>query len=277
MNYQYNGEDYTMGNGNHPPQRPDFSVQIPMGQATLSQGLDLHPQQYQPYMMNQQYAPNAYYAYPPQQPLPQHSLPTHLNPQLLQQHAPPPPVEMARPPPQPQQPRAQVRPPPPPQQQPQQLPPTPVSAQQAPAPPTLNPPPGLDYSLLLISLAESYLNSAYTLSPLVALGRRTTDAREMYKLIATGLACLESVLLNFRLAPRLEARVRLKYATILDAETENLVEAETCLSKGISLCERNRLLDLKYTMQHLLVRIMSRNGLRAAVKQLDNIVGGVVT
>lgn len=71
-----------------------------------------------------------------------------------------------------------------------------------------------------------------------------------YKLIATGLGCLEAVLKveplvfvyfisetecaqHFKMQPQLEAVVRLKYATILYEETENAMEAEEALSKGV--------------------------------------------
>jgi Cohesin loading factor len=74
---------------------------------------------------------------------------------------------------------------------------------------------------------------------------------------------------NFRLQPRLEAAVTLRYASVLFEETENVMEAETALSKGITLCERNRLVDLKYSMQHLLVRVMFSKNSKASLKTLD--------
>lgn len=58
------------------------------------------------------------------------------------------------------------------------------------------------------------------------------------KLIATGLGCLEAALAGGRLEPRLEAKMRLRYAGVLLEETENMMEAETVLSKGITLCEQ---------------------------------------
>lgn len=38
---------------------------------------------------------------------------------------------------------------------------------------------------------------------------------------------------NWRLQPRMEALVRLRYARILFEETDNNLEAETALSKGV--------------------------------------------
>lgn len=61
---------------------------------------------------------------------------------------------------------------------------------------------------------------------------------EYQKLVATGLGCLEVVLDSPKLAPRLEAQVRFRYASILCEETNNVMEAETALTKGITLCER---------------------------------------
>jgi hypothetical protein len=61
---------------------------------------------------------------------------------------------------------------------------------------------------------------------------------EYHALIATGLSCLETVLQTGKLLPRQEALVRLRYAAVLFEETENYAEAETALSKGISLCEK---------------------------------------
>lgn len=62
--------------------------------------------------------------------------------------------------------------------------------------------------------------------------------REYQKLIATGLGCLESVLSSNKLAPRLEAKLQLRYASILCEETNNIMEAETALAKGVTLCEK---------------------------------------
>ena len=38
--------------------------------------------------------------------------------------------------------------------------------------------------------------------------------------------------------PRQEAKVRLRYASILYEDTESLMEAETALSRGIKLCDK---------------------------------------
>ncbi|RHZ52647.1 hypothetical protein CDV55_103004 [Aspergillus turcosus] len=135
--------------------------------------------------------------------------------------------------------------------------------------------PPIDYQVLLLSLADEYLKAAYGQGTMVALSRREMDIEEYYKLVATGLGCLEAVLKNWRLQPRMEALVRLRYARILFEETENDLEAETALSKGIDLCERNRMLDLKYSMQHLLARMLHKTNPKAALKAVDGMIQDV--
>ncbi|RFU26883.1 hypothetical protein B7463_g9443, partial [Scytalidium lignicola] len=127
----------------------------------------------------------------------------------------------------------------------------------------------VDYPMILISLAEEYFDSAHDIGPSVALSMEQWNVAEYQKLIATGLGCLETVLKNFRLAPRLEAKVRLRYAGILHEETDNYMEAEMALSNGVALCERNHLYDLKYAMQYLLTQIMFRKNPKASMKALD--------
>ena len=89
------------------------------------------------------------------------------------------------------------------------------------------------------------------------------------KLIATGLGCLESALNEGRLEPRMEAKIRLRYAGVLVEETDNTMEAETSLSKGISLCAQNRFFDLKYSMQVLLAKLLFLKSPKAALIALD--------
>ena len=135
--------------------------------------------------------------------------------------------------------------------------------------------PPLDYQLLLLSLAEEYFAAAYGCGSMVATVQREVGTQEYYKLIATGLGCLEVALSRFKLLPEREAIVRLRYATILFEETENMMEAEEALSKGVSLCDRHRFFDIKYNMQHLLARILFEKNPRAAFKFLDGITQDV--
>jgi hypothetical protein len=119
-----------------------------------------------------------------------------------------------------------------------------------------------------LSLADEYLATAHGHGMLVALAKREASADQYYKLVATALGCLESILKNWRLQPLKEAQIRLRYVQILFEETENDLDAETALSKGIELCERNKLLAIKYTMQMLLARVLHRSNPKAALKSL---------
>lgn len=139
-------------------------------------------------------------------------------------------------------------------------------------PPTPYQTPPLDYQLLLLSLAEEYFAAAYGYGSMVDIARREIEMRSYYKMIATGLGCLEAVLKHFKLQPEREATVRLRYATILFEETENSMEAEETLNKGIVLCDRYHFFGLKYNMQHLLARILFSKTSRAAFKFLDGIL-----
>jgi hypothetical protein len=92
---------------------------------------------------------------------------------------------------------------------------------------------------LMIAVAEECLEKARVASHDVAMALCPNQVSEYQELIATALSCLEAALQgNNQLAPREEARVRLRYAALLQEETENLMEAETALAKGITLCDK---------------------------------------
>lgn len=92
--------------------------------------------------------------------------------------------------------------------------------------------------MLLISLAEEFFDAAHGIAPSVALSMDGNSVNIYGKLIATGLGCLETALKNVKLPPRLEANILLRFAGVLYEETDNFMEAELALSKGITLCER---------------------------------------
>lgn len=98
--------------------------------------------------------------------------------------------------------------------------------------------PEQDTVKLLVALAEEYFEAAHEMAPSVATSMTRADVGAYEKLIATGLGCLKAALKNLRLPARLEANIRLRYAGVLYEETENSMEAESALSKGIALCER---------------------------------------
>ncbi|PIG87211.1 hypothetical protein AARAC_004200, partial [Aspergillus arachidicola] len=167
--------------------------------------------------------------------------------------------------------------PPPDMQQKLERPPSKKQAQRQAGQMTPQKPakPPIDYQVLLLAMADEYLNAAHSNGTMVALLKQELEVEEYYKLVATGLGCLEAVLKNWRLQPRVEALVRLRYARILFEETDNDLEAETALSKGIDLCERNRMLDLKYSMQHLLARMLYKTNPKASMKAVDGMIQDV--
>ena len=62
---------------------------------------------------------------------------------------------------------------------------------QQPAPKPAKP--GIDYQVLLLAMADEYLNTAHSHGTNVAL-LRDMELEEYYRLVATGLGCLEAVL-----------------------------------------------------------------------------------
>ncbi|XDG01955.1 hypothetical protein ABKA04_001570 [Annulohypoxylon sp. FPYF3050] len=145
-----------------------------------------------------------------------------------------------------------------------------VSSARSPAPTPGLVPHHADTNSLLICLAEEFLGKARRESVAIV---ETVDAQSLHeyqKLVATGLGCLEVVLDSPKLAPRLEAQVRFRYASILCEETNNVMEAETALTKGITLCERNRFADLKYAMHFLQIKLLfAQQKVKAAMIAVD--------
>ncbi|KAI5367974.1 Putative chromatid cohesion factor MAU2 [Septoria linicola] len=146
-----------------------------------------------------------------------------------------------------------------------------ASSQMPPTPP---PSTSIDYRSALLALSDDYISAAYSMTGSLATLEVPEELLDRYQnLLSTGLGCLDSVLKNYRISdPRQEARVRLRYASLLYEETENLTEAEECLSKGISLCERARLTDLKYAMHHLTARIWFKSRkFKTAMKTVERL------
>jgi hypothetical protein len=91
---------------------------------------------------------------------------------------------------------------------------------------------------LLTAVAEECLGKARAAVHDVAMSLEPGLVEEYRKLIVTGLTCLEASFQNNKLTPREEARLRLRYAAVVQEETEDLMEAETALTKGIALCDQ---------------------------------------
>ena len=123
-----------------------------------------------------------------------------------------------------------------------------VSASQSPAasvgrissksPAVSNKPSPYNATPMMVALAEEFITKARAAAPTVAASLQSDQVEEYQKMIGTGLGCLEAALQSQRLSPRQEARVRLRYAAVLQEETENIMEAETTLSKGITVCDK---------------------------------------
>jgi hypothetical protein len=90
---------------------------------------------------------------------------------------------------------------------------------------------------LLLYVAEDCFEKANAGAQQVAASMSASEVAEHHKLVATGLGCLNIALKSNKLWPRLEARLCLRYASILVEETTNIMEAETTLTRGISVCE----------------------------------------
>jgi hypothetical protein len=126
-----------------------------------------------------------------------------------------------------------------------------------------------DLSVMLLSAADEYIAAARGMASLVVRDKRDADLRQYYKLMSTGMGCMDTVLKEFSMVPRDEAKLRLRYASLLIEETDNTSEIDEVLSKQISLCGRCRLQDLKYASLHLQARYQFKTNHRAALKALD--------
>ncbi|KAI8630150.1 hypothetical protein F5Y19DRAFT_55785 [Xylariaceae sp. FL1651] len=145
-----------------------------------------------------------------------------------------------------------------------------VSSTRSPAPTPALIPHHHDTNALLICMAEEFFTKSRKGIREVADTADKQRLHEYQKMVATGLGCLEVAIGSNKLAPRLEALARLRYASILCAETNNVMEAETALTKGITLCERNRFADLKYSMLFLQVKLLfSQHKEKAALIAVD--------
>ncbi|RDW70185.1 hypothetical protein BP5796_08582 [Coleophoma crateriformis] len=135
-----------------------------------------------------------------------------------------------------------------------------------------------DPSMLILSLAEEYFDAAHAMATSVALLADEKSFEQYHKLIATGLGCLETAMKRLKLSPRDEANVILRFAGILYQEdTDNFMDAELALTKGIAISERNHYFDLKYAMQFLLAQFMFKKSPKAAMKALDGNIADAQT
>jgi hypothetical protein len=131
----------------------------------------------------------------------------------------------------------------------------------------------IDLQPVLLGLADQYISKAHGMSSYLARSPQEADVDQYYSLISAGLGCMESVLKNWKFPePKIEARLQLRYANLLLEETENDGELQDLLTRGIALCERNRLVDLKYSMKHVQARSLFRTHPRSALKMVDQMI-----
>ncbi|KAL8348842.1 hypothetical protein RB601_002225 [Gaeumannomyces tritici] len=132
--------------------------------------------------------------------------------------------------------------------------------------------PSLDHPSILIHVADECLVKAQEGALRLASSCSPEALGEYHKLVATGLACLEAAISSKKLSPRIEAKARLRYAGIVVEETENLMDAETMLTKGIALADKRLFLDLKYCTQYLLMKVLFRRTPKAALVALNKTI-----
>ncbi|KAM7187969.1 MAU2 chromatid cohesion factor [Rhypophila sp. PSN 637] len=130
---------------------------------------------------------------------------------------------------------------------------------------------------ILLCIAEDCFSQASLGAQNVAKSMSGPEVDQHHKLLSTGLGCLEIALKSNKLPPRLEARLCLRYASILTEETTNLMEAETALTRGIALCEKHRFLDLQYSSQFLLMKTLFQRNPKAAFKSIDGHISDCTT
>jgi uncharacterized coiled-coil DUF342 family protein len=90
---------------------------------------------------------------------------------------------------------------------------------------------------MLLSAADEYVAAARSLGSTIASTRRDSDLQQYHKLMATAMGCMDAVLKKFNMLPRDEAKLRLRYASLLVEETDNTAEIDEVLSKGVGLHE----------------------------------------
>ncbi|KAF2085765.1 hypothetical protein K490DRAFT_45695 [Saccharata proteae CBS 121410] len=142
-----------------------------------------------------------------------------------------------------------------------------------------------DHVALFISLGEEYVAAARSMGSTTATTQDEAHRAQYYKLMATGLGCMDNALRLFKKYPapwnlpnkdawnpRMEHVLTLRYCSLLYEETDNDEITEELLGKAIPNCERLRHRDLAYSMQHLLARLTFKNQPRAALKMLEDMI-----
>lgn len=88
--------------------------------------------------------------------------------------------------------------------------------------------------VLILSAADEYITAARSLGSAAAMKPKSAELDQYYRLMATAMGCMETVLKKYNQTPRDEALLRLRYASLLVEETDNTQDIEETLAKGVS-------------------------------------------
>ncbi|KAK4169182.1 cohesin loading factor [Cladorrhinum sp. PSN259] len=125
---------------------------------------------------------------------------------------------------------------------------------------------------LLLSVAEECLEKADAAARVAAKTMSRGDIEEHHKLVATALGCFDVALKSNKLYPRLEARIGLRYASVLAEETSNIMDAETTLTRALAVCEKHRFVDLEYCGQYILMKTLYQRSPKGAITTIDKYI-----
>ncbi|KAK3994734.1 cohesin loading factor-domain-containing protein [Cladorrhinum sp. PSN332] len=125
---------------------------------------------------------------------------------------------------------------------------------------------------LLLCVAEECLEKADAAARIAAKSLSPGDIQEHHKLVATALGCMDVALKSNKLYPKLEARLCLRYASVLIEETNNIMDAETTLTRSISVSEKHCFTDLKYCGYYLLMKTLYQRVPKGAITAIDTYI-----
>ncbi|KAK4228253.1 MAU2 chromatid cohesion factor [Podospora fimiseda] len=125
---------------------------------------------------------------------------------------------------------------------------------------------------LLLSVAEECLEKAGAAARVAAKSMSPGDIEEHHKLVATALGCMDVALKSNKLYPKLEVRLCLRYASVLMEETNNIMDAETTLTRSISISDKHCFTDLKYCGYFLLMKTLYQRTPKGAITCIDTYI-----
>lgn len=121
--------------------------------------------------------------------------------------------------------------------------------------------------LTFFPLANEFLRTAYTMS--WGLVSEVHDVTMYHKLVSAAIGCLLAILQEPNLSPHVEIQTRLKLASLLIEETENLTEADSVLAKGLAVAVKSNHHALTLRLKYATVLAMARSSQRGALRLLD--------